>query len=113
MAELDATFAALADPARRSIVELLKRQPARPSEVADALALSRPAVSRHLRILRQAGLIEQSADDEDARARPIALRHEPFSQLRTWIEEVEAFWGEQLAAFKSYAEHKHGKGRRR
>lgn len=112
-ADLDATLAALADPARRAIVELLLRDPARPSEVADALALSRPAISRHLRVLRQAGLVEQGAGEDDARARPITLRHEPFAQLRDWIEEVEAFWGDQLAAFKSYAERKHGKGRRR
>ncbi len=113
MTDLDVTFAALADPARRAIVELLLHQPARPSEVADALELSRPAISRHLRVLRQAGLIEQESADDDARARPISLRREPFSQLRTWVENVEAFWGDQLAAFKRYAERKHGKGRKR
>ena len=110
MADLDHTLAALADPSRRAIVEMLHQQALRPSDVADALDIARPAMSRHLRILRTAGLIEQATPEDDARARTITLCREPFTQLRTWIEEVEAFWGDELAAFKAYAERKHGGG---
>jgi DNA-binding transcriptional ArsR family regulator len=112
-AELDQTLAALADPSRRAIVDLLHRQPRQPSEVAEALAISRPAMSKHLRVLREAGIIEQSTPDHDARARTISLCRQPFAHLREWVEEVEAFWGEQLGAFKAYAEGKHKKGTRR
>lgn len=107
VADLDLTLAALADPGRRAIIELLQERPQRPSDVAEALEMTRPAMSRHLRILRTAGLVEQETPEEDARARTISLCRAPFSQLREWVEEVEAFWTEELAAFKSYAEQKH------
>lgn len=111
-ADLDRTLAALADPSRRAIVERLRRKPQRPSEVAEALSMSRPAMSRHLRVLRRAGLIAQEALEEDARARLIQLRTEPLSRLRAWVEDVEAMWGDQLQAFKVHAEQVH-RGRRR
>jgi DNA-binding transcriptional ArsR family regulator len=101
---LDETLTALADPARRAIVDLLRRRPLRPSEVADALDISRPAMSRHLRILRGAGLIEEEMLEEDARSRLLQLRRQPFQQLRGWVDEVESFWTDQLGAFKAHAE---------
>lgn len=104
LADLDRTLAALADPNRRAIVELLRGRPLRPSEVADALSISRPTMSRHLRVLRNAGLIRQEASEVDARARLIQLRQEPFARLRGWLEEVEALWIDQLDAFKAHAE---------
>jgi DNA-binding transcriptional ArsR family regulator len=112
MPDIDATLAALADPARRAIVELLRARPLRPSEAAETLALTRPAMSRHLRVLRAAGLVEQAAASADARQRPITLKREPFVLLRDWIEEVEAFWGDQLGTFKAHAERQHKKRRR-
>ena len=111
-ADLDRTLAALADPARRAIVERLRRRPQRPSEVADALSMSRPAMSRHLRVLRRAGLIAQETLEEDARARLIQLRTGPLTELRSWVEDVEAMWSDQLQAFKAHAERVH-RGRRR
>jgi DNA-binding transcriptional ArsR family regulator len=111
-ADLDRTLAALADPSRRAIVERLRSRPQRPSEVADALEMSRPAMSRHLRVLRRAGLISQESLEDDARARLISLRTEPLSRLRAWVEDVEAMWSEQLQAFKLHAERAH-RGRRR
>jgi DNA-binding transcriptional ArsR family regulator len=111
-ADLDRTLAALADPTRRAIVERLRKRPQRPSEVAEALSMSRPAMSRHLRVLRKAGLIAQEALEEDARARLIQLRTEPLSELRSWVEEVEAMWGDQLQAFKAHAERAHRARRR-
>jgi DNA-binding transcriptional ArsR family regulator len=103
-ADVDKTLAALADPARRAIVELLRGGPRRPSEVAAALAISRPAMSRHLRVLRGAGLVDQEPLASDARVRMIELRRQPFAELQGWIAEVEAFWGDQLGAFKAHAE---------
>ena len=110
--DLDQTLTALADPARRAIVELLRQRPLRPSEVADVLDMSRPAMSRHLRVLRRAGLIAQEALEEDARARVIQLRTEPLSRLRAWVEDVEAMWNDQLQSFKAHAEQVHRRHRR-
>jgi len=112
VADLDRTLAALADPTRRAIVERLRSKPQRPSEVAEALSMSRPAMSRHLRVLRRAGLIAQEALEEDARARLIQLRTEPLSRLRAWVEDVEAMWNDQLQSFKAHAERVHRRHRR-
>ena len=105
-------FVALADPARLAAVRLLRKKPLRSSDVADALSLSRPIASRHLGVLRRAGLVEESSEGDDARVRTYRLRPEPFADLRSWLDEVEAFWGDQLQAFKAHAERKHGKGAR-
>jgi DNA-binding transcriptional ArsR family regulator len=105
--DLDRTLAALGDPQRRAIVELLREQTLCPSELADTLSMSRPAISRHLRILRGAGLVEHEVLEGDARARPVRLRREPFTHLRGWLDEVEAFWGDQLSSFKAHAERVH------
>lgn len=108
---MDPTFAALADPNRRAVVDLLRRQPRRASEIAEALSLSRPAMSRHLRVLRKSGLVEEDGIEEDARVRVYKLRRQPFTQLRGWLDEVEAFWRDELLAFKAHAERKHRGGK--
>lgn len=105
-ADLDRTLAALADPARRAIVERLRRRPQRPSEVADALSMSRPAMSRHLRVLRRAGLIAQETLEEDARARLIQLRTGPLTELRSWVKDVEAMWSDRLQTLEAHAERR-------
>jgi DNA-binding transcriptional ArsR family regulator len=104
---IDRTFAALADRHRRAAIDLLRRRPRAAGELARALELSAPAMSRHLRVLRQAGLVEEELDEGDARVRLYRLRKQPFASLRSWVEEVEAFWGEQLLAFKEHAERKY------
>ncbi|MCA9647344.1 MAG: winged helix-turn-helix transcriptional regulator [Myxococcales bacterium] len=106
---LDATLTALADPARRRTIELLREEPRRSSDLAEALGLSRPLMSRHLKVLRKAGLVEERAAEHDARNRVYRLKPERFTELRGWVEEVEAFWNEQLGAFAEYAEAKLGK----
>lgn len=103
---LDQTFVALADPTRRGVIELLRHQPRRAGDLADELGMSRPAMSRHLKVLRTTGLIEPASDDADARARIYRLRPEPFHALRGWLEQVEQFWTGQLASFKAHAEAK-------
>ncbi len=112
MNDLDRTFAALADPTRRGVIDLLRRKPRRAGELADALEMSPPAMSRHLRVLRNTGLVEEALDAEDARVHVYSLRKEPFRALRRWLDDVEAFWALELASFKDYAERTRGKGKR-
>ena len=101
---LDVTFAALSDPTRLHIVRLLGDEPLRPSEIAEAIDASRPTTSRHLKILREAGLVEDAILRDDGRQRIYRLRGEPFDGLRDFVDEVEAFWSDQLLAFKAHAE---------
>ncbi|NOK23768.1 ArsR/SmtB family transcription factor [Corallococcus carmarthensis] len=105
---LDRTLAALADPTRRGVVDRLRHRPHPAGELAAAFDMSPPAMSRHLRVLRQTGLVEERIDTEDARVRVYSLRPEPFAALRGWLDEVESFWGEQLGAFKAHAERTRG-----
>ncbi len=101
---LDQTFAALADPTRRGVVELLRERPRRAGELAEALESTPAGLSRHLRVLRQSGLVEERVLEEDARVRVYGLRREPFDALKSWVEDVEGFWTAQLASFKAHAE---------
>jgi DNA-binding transcriptional ArsR family regulator len=101
---LDRTLAALADPHRRRAVELLARQPRPAGELARALSISPPAMSRHLRALKESGLVEDSHPEFDARVRVSALRPEPMVHLLRWLEESERLWSEQLAAFQAHVE---------
>jgi DNA-binding transcriptional ArsR family regulator len=96
---VDRTFAGLADPTRRAIVAMLAEGPRTFGDVAAAFGVSRPAVSRHLRVLRQAGLVRESPVARDGRVRLYSLRSEPLDQLDTWIEQVRRFWQGQLDAF--------------
>src|SRR5215510_6977651 len=105
-ASLDATFAALSDPTRRGVVEMLRKQPRRASDLAHALDASKPAMSRHLRVLRTSGLVETTDDEGDARERIYRLRQEPFDQLEDWLAQVQLFWAVQLDAFKQHVERK-------
>jgi DNA-binding transcriptional ArsR family regulator len=103
-AAVDKTLAALADPARRGVVDLLRRKPRRAGELSSALRMSPAAMSRHLRVLRKTGLVLEESLGDDLRVRVYRLRREPFARLSSWLEEVEGFWTEQLGAFKAYAE---------
>jgi DNA-binding transcriptional ArsR family regulator len=101
---LDKTLAALADPTRRGVIELLRDRPRRAGELADAVKMSGPAMSRHLRVLRANRLIEESHPENDARQRIYRLRPERFDELQDWLAGIQAFWTDQLDAFKTYAE---------
>ena len=104
-AGLDGTLAALADPTRRRVVDLLRVRPRRAGELAVAFRMSPPAMSRHLRVLRVRGLVEEErAARNDARLRIYRLRRQPFTALQKWLADVEAFWADQLGAFKAHAE---------
>ncbi len=102
--ELSATFSALADRNRRAVIDLLKERPRRAGEIAVALSLTPPALSRHLRVLRRSGLVHEQGVEEDARVRIYRLRKKPFDQLRGWLGEVESFWVGELAAFRDHVE---------
>jgi DNA-binding MarR family transcriptional regulator len=80
-------------------------------DIAAALSVSPPLLSRHLRVLRKSGLIENSEVEHDARVRVYRLRPERFAILRNWLEEVEAFWAAELSAFKAHAERTRGRPR--
>ena len=108
---LDETLLALADPTRRRVVDLLRKKPRRAGDLAAALEVSGPRLSRHLRILRKSGLIEDSGVDHDARVSLYRLKPEPFETLKDWLQEVESFWTMELAAFKAHAERTRSKRR--
>jgi DNA-binding transcriptional ArsR family regulator len=86
------------------VVELLRERPRRAGELAAAFRTSGPAVSKHLRVLRASGLVEEERDERDARVRLYRLRAEPFDDLQSWLQEVQRFWTDQLTAFKAHAE---------
>ncbi len=101
---LDQTLLALADPTRRRVIDLLRKRPRRAGDLAGALAISPPRLSRHLRVLRRSGLIEDAGLEQDARVSLYRLRPERFAALRSWLDQVEAFWTAELAAFKVHVE---------
>ena len=106
-------LAALADPVRREIVELLATGEMGAGEIAERFPVTRPAVSRHLRVLREAKLVAEQPHPDDARVRVYQLNPEPFSDLHHWLDEIESFWTDQLQAFKRHAESTRGMKRRR
>jgi DNA-binding transcriptional ArsR family regulator len=103
---IDKTFAALADPHRRQAVELLGKRPLRAGELADALGLPAPAMSRHLRQLKRSGLVEETHPEFDARVRIYALKAGAMAELKRWLAETEAMWATQLSSFKAHVEKK-------
>lgn len=106
---LDNTLIALADPTRRRVIDLLRERPRPAGELARAASMSPPAMSRHLRLLRTHGLIEEEhGETGDFRLRIYRLRREPFDALRSWLEQVERFWSGQLGSFKKHVEEKKG-----
>ena len=101
---VDGALAALAEPSRRRVVELLRERSRPAGELAAAAGLTPAAMSRHLRTLRQAGLVEEAHPDFDARVRIYSLRAAGMAPLRQWLDETERLWAEQLAAFKAHIE---------
>ncbi|HTS29337.1 MAG TPA: metalloregulator ArsR/SmtB family transcription factor [Bryobacteraceae bacterium] len=108
---MDQTLAALAEPTRRRVIDLLRRRPHRAGELARAARVSAPLMSRHLRVLRVSGLVEETHEDpRDSRIRMYRLRRGPFSGLRGWLDEIEMFWTDQLGAFREHVENSKGGG---
>ena len=89
----DAVFAALSDPTRRSIVRRLADGEATVLELAQPVPISLPAISRHLKVLEEAGLISRGRDGQ---RRPCQLRPEPLVDIATWAEHTRAAWEQRL-----------------
>jgi DNA-binding transcriptional ArsR family regulator len=100
----DRLFEALSDRTRRGVIEMLVAGPRKSGDLARSLAVSPQALSRHLRLLRQSGLVSSDGLDEDARIRTYKLEADALSPLKSWLERTEMMWQEQLSAFKDYAE---------
>ena len=102
--DLDSLFVALADPTRRRVIESLRDGPRRSSELAAAVGMPRTALSRHLQVLRSSGLVSVDTLEEDARGRVYSLRADHLVALQAWLDQVSAFWTDQLGRFKAHAE---------
>jgi DNA-binding transcriptional ArsR family regulator len=92
---VDAVLHALSDESRRTVMEVLRDHPATVSELAELLPIARPGVSRHLRVLREAGLVDV---EHDAQWRVYRLRPEPLVELDTWLGPYRAVWEQRLDA---------------
>jgi DNA-binding transcriptional ArsR family regulator len=93
------TFTALAEPNRLAIVELLRRGPQPVGAIGARLHMYQPQVSKHLRVLRDAGLVQV---EPRAQQRLYALREEPLRELDQWLEQYRALWDERLANLERY-----------
>jgi len=96
---IDVTFAALGDPTRRAIVERLASGDATVLELAAPFDISLPAISRHLKVLEEAGLISRG---RDAQRRPCRLRPEALGQVTAWAEHTRRAWEERFERLDEY-----------
>lgn len=96
---LDSTFAALADPTRRAILRRLASGEQTVSALAEPFGMSLPAVVKHLRVLKDAGLVEQR---REGRTRPCRLRAEPLRDAAEWVAAYGAFWSRRLDGLAEY-----------
>ena len=99
MSMTTALFEILAEPNRRRVLDLLVKQDRTVSELVDALDMNQPAVSKHLRVLRDAGLVEVRVD---AQRRVYSLRAEPLADLDAWLAPYRKFWRGKLAALQRH-----------
>ena len=81
---------------------MLSRGPRTATAIHDAFPIANPAVSRHLRVLREAGLVEERRPPDDRRVRLYALRPEPLAEVASWLEEMSRGWQGQLDSFKDF-----------
>ena len=102
----EAAFGALADPTRRAVLDLL-RQGSRPAgQIASAFPVSRPAISKHLRLLRRAHLVEER---REGRLRVYQLNPEPLKAVDSWLEQYRIFWQVSLTNLKNFVEAEYAK----
>lgn len=107
---LSLTFAALADPTRRAILSRLASGEATVSELAEPFSISQPAVSRHLRVLEEAGLI---ARGRDGQRRPSRIAAKPLRDVADWVERYRQFWDGRLNSLEKYLDDVQKKEKRR
>jgi DNA-binding transcriptional ArsR family regulator len=97
----ETAFSALADPTRRAVLDLLRTGTKPAGEIARAFPVSRPAISKHLRILRRAHLVEER---REGRLRIYQLNPEPLKAVDSWLEHYRGFWNASLTNLKSFVE---------
>jgi len=100
---MSSTWTALADPHRRAVLELLRERPRPVGELVQCLGLSQPGTSKHLRVLRQAGLVTASTD---AQRRVYALNTAPLAELDTWLAPYRRLWERRLDALERHLDRK-------
>ena len=96
---MSTAFDVLGDPTRRRVLDLLRDDDHTVTELVDALDMSQPAVSKHLRVLREAGLVEASVD---AQRRIYTLCPEPLAELDAWLTPYRRFWRGRLASLQRH-----------
>jgi DNA-binding transcriptional ArsR family regulator len=94
-------FDVLAEPNRRLILDLLRQEPRGVNDLVELLAVRQPSVSKHLKVLREAGLVDVTAD---AQRRIYRLRTEPLREIDDWLAPYRAMWGERLDALEAHLE---------
>jgi DNA-binding transcriptional ArsR family regulator len=99
MNNLSAVLGAISHPSRRAIIAQLAKGPARVTEIAEPFDMSLNAVSKHLKVLEQAGLVRR---EKQGRDHVIEFRGEPLRQVAGWVHEYERFWNEHLDRLESY-----------
>ncbi|HVO62631.1 MAG TPA: metalloregulator ArsR/SmtB family transcription factor [Terriglobales bacterium] len=102
----ESTFQALADPTRRAVLDLLRHGSQPAGRIAGAFPVSRPAISRHLRLLRRAHLVQER---REGRHRLYQLNPEPLRAVDNWLDSYRVFWGANLASLKSFVEAEHAR----
>jgi len=102
----EATFQALSDPTRRAVLDLLRRGSQPAGQIADAFPVSRPAISKHLRLLRRAHLVREH---REGRSRIYELNPEPLRAVDSWIEQYRVFWASSLNNLKAFVEAEHAR----
>ena len=102
----DAAFSALADPTRRAVLDMLRAGMRPAGEIARSFTVSRPAISKHLRILRRAHLVEER---REGRHRLYQLNPEPLKSVDSWLEQYRTFWTDNLASLKAFVEAEYEK----
>src|ERR1700719_2736310 len=102
----ETTFQALADPTRRAVLDLLRRGSQPAGEIAGAFPISRPAISKHLRLLRRAHLVREH---REGRFRYYELNPEPLRAVDSWIEQYRSFWSTSLSNLKAFVEAEHAR----
>src|SRR5438270_7839290 len=103
MSSATSTWSALADPHRRSVLELLREQPRAVGELVALTGLSQPGTSKHLRVLREAGLVSARAD---AQRRVYEINGAGLEELDQWLEPYRRFWSQRLDALGRHLDHK-------
>jgi DNA-binding transcriptional ArsR family regulator len=102
----EATFQALADPTRRAVLDLLRRGSQPAGEIAGAFPVSRPAISKHLRLLRRAHLVREH---REGRHRVYHLNPEPLRAVDSWLDQYRAFWKINLRQLKTFVESEYAR----